>query len=225
MRKSFGCPKLFQIIGRFSTNFSALWDKNNQQKKDTTNIRKILKPEHFWNTDGFTHDDFRRRETKKFNKMVIACYPNFFRYQNLSEKQASPYEIFRHCETKTIDRIVILLLSRTIWYQKISETQNGSSTMIFGDVRQNNSTKLWYPYYLKTFDTRTFVKHRRARPRYFRRLGTKKLRRKNLTPPFLSINFSRTRKFLEHKRVPHEVFRYCETKLFPRKIVEHFFHA
>ena len=94
MHKIFGCPKLFQIIGGFSTNFSALWDESNQQKKETTIIRKILKPEYFWNTDRFAHDDFRRRETKKSIKMVIACYPKFFRYQNLSEKQEPPTKIF-----------------------------------------------------------------------------------------------------------------------------------
>ena len=42
-------------------------------------------------------------------------------------------------------------LSKKFWYQNNSRTQNGSATMIFGDVRQKNSTKLWYPYYPRTF--------------------------------------------------------------------------
>ena len=94
MHKSFGCPELFQIIGRFSTNFSALWDKNNRQKKDTTNIRKILKPEHFWNTDGFTHDDFRRCEAKNFNKMLIACYQIFFDTRTFPKNRGPPTKFF-----------------------------------------------------------------------------------------------------------------------------------
>ena len=109
---------------------------------------------------------------------------------------------------------MILLLSKTIWYQNTSETQNGSPTMIFGDVRQNNSTKLWYPYYLKIFGTRTFLKHRRARPRCFRRLGTKKLQRKNVTSPLLSINFLRTRNFLKNKSVPPRSFSVLWDKKF-----------
>ena len=109
----------------------------------------------------------RHRETKKFKKVVIDCYPKFFRYQNVSELQGSPYEVFWYCEIKTINKIVIPVLSKKFWNQNNSETQAGSPTMIFGDVRQKKIKKLWYPYYLKTFDTKTFLKHRRVRPRCF----------------------------------------------------------
>ena len=46
--------------------------------------------------------------------------------------------------------------------------------MIFGDVRQKKLSKLWFPYYVKTFDTRTFLKRRRVRPRCFSAIWEKK---------------------------------------------------
>ena len=58
----------------------------------------------------------------------------------------------------------------------------------------------------------------------FRRFGTKKFRRKNVTPPSYPF-FFRTIKFLKHKSVPHEDFRYRETKTFPRKVAELLFYA
>ena len=45
----------------------------------------------------------------------------------------------------------------------------------FGTVRQKQSTEeSWYPYYLKTFDTRTVPKHRRVCPRWFLAMWDKK---------------------------------------------------
>ena len=145
---------------------------------------------------------FRHCEEKTIDRIVIPYYPKAFRYHKISETQGSPYEIFRYCDTKRVDRIVIPILSKKFGNQKNSEKQTCSPTVIFGDVRQNKSTELWYSYYLKSFDTRTFLKHRSVRPRCFSAFWDKKLRRQNVTTPFLSINSFRTRTFLKDKSVP-----------------------
>ena len=98
---------------------------------------------------------------------IFGC-PNF-----LKSFEAAP-QFFGHRETKTNDRIVIPLLSKIFWNKNTSETQTGSPAMILGDVRQKNLTKLWYPYYLRIFETRTFLKQRRVRQRcFFGDLGQK----------------------------------------------------
>ena len=160
---------------------------------------------------------FRHCEEKTIDRIVIPYCPKAFRYHKISETQGSPYEIFRYCETKRVDRIVIPILSKKFGNQNNSEKQTCSPTVIFGDVRQNKSTQLWYSYSLKSFDTRTFLKHRSVRPRCFSAFWDKKTSTAKRDNPFLSINSFRTRTFLKDKSVPHEVFRYCETKWFPRK--------
>ena len=304
------------------------------------------------------HKKFGTVRQKSSKKVVIVCYSKFFRYQNISQLQGSPYESFWYCETKTINKIVIPLLfknfwnqnvskhrrvpqrwflgmwdkklrkivlpllSKNFWYQNTYETQKGrlrcfsaiwdqkTSTkkrdnhflsflsknffrirsfpkdknvpprcfavlwdwkfstenrgtpllrinflgaliflnhwrllhIFFGTVRQKQSTESWYPYYPTNFETRTILKHKRVRPRWFlamwdkkvrqncdtfiiekllipeyfwntegfahdvfRRFGTKKFRRKNVTPPSYPY-FFRTRKILKHKSVPPRSF-------------------
>ena len=146
---------------------------------------------------------FRHCEEKTINGIVIPYYPKAFRYHKIPETQGSPYEIFRYCETKRVDRIVIPILSKIFGNQNNSESQTGPPTMIFGDVRQNKSTKLWYPYYRKKIDTRTFLKHRRVAHDVFRQFGTKKLRRINVTPPTYSKTFSVLELFRKTKAFPN----------------------
>ena len=128
---------------------------------------KLLNDHVFMKHWRVRHKNFGTVSRMKFKKVVIDCYPKFFRYWNVSELQGSPYESFWYCEIKTINKIVIPVLSKKFWNQNNSETQAGSPTMTFGDVRQKKIKKLWYPYYLKTFDTRTFLKHRRVRRQCF----------------------------------------------------------
>ena len=190
MHKNFGCPNFlnhWRVLHKF---FGTVRQKqNNRQNRDTPIIQQTLKPEQFWNTDGFAHDDFWRCETKNFHKIVIP------------------------------------LLSKNFWYQNVSERQKGSPTTIFGDVKQKSSAKLWYPYYRKTFDTRTFLKDRRVRPRCSSVIWDKKKFDGKTWHSLLIHIFFRTRKFLNHKSVPHEVFRYRETKTFPRNVAELLFYA
>ena len=98
------------------------------------------------------------------------------------------------------------LLSKKFWNKNNSEIQNGSPTVTFGDMRQEKFTKLWYPYYLNTFDTKTFLKHRRVRPRCFSAVCDKKTSTEKLDTPFLSLNYFGTRTFLKDKSVPPRSF-------------------
>ena len=137
---------------------------------------------------------------------MIPYYPKAFRYHKISETQGSPYEIFRYCDTKRVDRIVIPILSKKFGNQNSSEKQTCSPTVIFGDVRQNKSTKLWYSYYLKSFDNRTFLKHKKVRRRCFSANWYKKTSTEKCDTPFLPINFFSTRTFLKDKSVPSRNF-------------------
>ena len=165
----------------------------------------------------------RHRETKKFKKVVIDCYPKFFRYQNVSELQGSPYEVFWYCEIKTINKIVIPVLSKKFWNQNNSETQTGSPTMICGDVRQKSSTKLWYPFYRKTFDTRIFLKDRMVRPRCFSAIWDKKISTEKRDTPFLSIFFFLLENFWNTKAFPTKSFGTVRLKLFDGKSLNSYF--
>ena len=133
LSKIFSIPEISELQGSSYEICLVLWDKNDQQNRDTRIIQKILKPEFFWNTGGFAHDDFWRCETKK-------------------------------------------------------------------------RTKLWYPFYLKTFDTRTFLKHRGVHPRCFSAIWDQKTSTEKRDTPFLSKNLFRTRNFLKDKNVPPRCF-------------------
>ena len=100
-----------------------------------------------------------------------------------------------------------------IQYQNISETQ-GPPTKFFGTLRQKRSTKSWHPYYTKKFDTRTFLKHRRVRPRCFSAIWDKKFATERRDSPFSTINFFHTRSFLKHKMVPLKKFSVMRNRNF-----------
>ena len=148
----------------------------------------------------------RHRETKKFKKVVVVCYPKFFRYQKLSELQGSSYETFWYCEKKTINKIVIPVLSKKFWNQNNSETQAGWPTMICGDVRQKKD-KIVIPLLSKIFWYQNVSETQEGAPTmFFGDLGPKKLRREKVTPHLLSINFFRAKTFLKDKSVPPRSF-------------------
>ena len=74
-----------------------------------------------WIIEGFPTTKFGTVRQKVPKKVVIVCYSKFFRYQNISELQGSPYENFWYCETKTINKIVISLLFKNFWNQNNSK--------------------------------------------------------------------------------------------------------
>ena len=153
-----------------------------------------------WNIEGFA-TKISAPWDEKVQKSRDRLLSKIFSIPKGFELQGSPYEIFWYCEIKTINKNVIPVLSNKFWNQNNSETQAGSPTMTFGDVRQKKFKKLWYPYYLKTFDTRTFLKHRRVRRQCFSASWDKKSSTEKRDTPFLSINFFRTRNFLKDKSV------------------------
>ena len=94
LSKDFSIPEHFWNTRVLLRNFSVLWDKKDQQNRDTTIIQKNSKPEYFWNTDGFAHENFCRCETKKFDKIVTPLLSKNFWYQNISETQKGSPTVF-----------------------------------------------------------------------------------------------------------------------------------
>ena len=146
--------------------------------------------ESLWNTKGYP---------TKFSGLVRLKFSNgkswyslimhkFFVCPILSKSLKKFPQTFWHCEMKTIDRIVIPLLSKKVWYQNTSETQNGSPTMIFGNVRQKNSTKLWYPYYPKMYWCQNISETQASPYKIFRYCETKKVAK--IVLPLLSKKLS-----------------------------------
>ena len=108
--------------------FLAMWEKKIRKNRDTLVSKKISIPEQFCNTEGFAHDDFRRFETKKINKIVTPYSPKLF-------------------DTRTFLRHKGPLRNVSVLWDK-KDQQNRDTAIV-----QNN------------FDSRTFLKHRRVRPR------------------------------------------------------------
>ena len=96
---------------------------------------------------------------------------------------------------------MIPLLSKTFWYQNISETQNGSPTIVFGDLRQRIRQSCDTPIVQRNFDVRTFLENRTVRPRCFPAILDKQFPTEERDTPFLSIICFRTKNFLKHRRV------------------------
>ena len=152
--------------------FSAFWDKKTSTEKRHTPllIHELFPYLNF--SEGQKRSPTKFFSTVRLNDFhgkprISSIMHKLFGCPKLFESMEGSPQVFWYCETKTIDRIVIPVLSKKFWNKNNFEAQTGSPAMILGDVRQKNSTKLLYPYYPKCFDTRTFLKHRRVRPRCF----------------------------------------------------------
>ena len=77
------------------------------------------------------------------------------------------------------------------------------------------------PLIHKLFRYRKFceTQHRRVSLRNVSVLWDKKIRRKNVNPPFLSLTFFEIRSWWSTNGFPYEFFRHCETKNFRRNIL------
>ena len=136
---------------------------------------------------------------KSWNSPIIH---KIFGRPNFCESLKGSPENFRHCETQTINRFVIPLLSKTF------DTRTNLKHRVFAhdafqrcETKKNN--KIVIPLLSKRFlIPERFWNTERFAHDVFRRFGTNIFRRKNVTPPFLSIYFFHTRKFLKHKSVP-----------------------
>ena len=131
---------------------------------------------------------------------------NLFGCPKLFESMEGSPQVFWHCETKTIDRILIPLLSKKFWNKNNSEAQTGSLAMILDDVRQKNWQNCDIPIIYNISIPEHFWNTEGFAHDVFRHFRTKNLRRQNVTTPFLSINFFRTRTFLKDKSVPPRSF-------------------
>ena len=93
-------------------NFSLIWDKKDWQNRDTPTTQKFLIPEHFWKTEGFTHDVFRRCEAKKFRRKNVKPPSISISFSILGifwNTKGFLYEVFRYCETKGFRRKIVKL--------------------------------------------------------------------------------------------------------------------
>ena len=141
-------------------------------------------PNFFESLEG-SPQNFRHCETKTIDRIVLPYYPKAFRYKKISETQRYPYEVFRYCETKRIDRIVKPLLSETFWYQNIPETQTGwvRLRLFLAMWDKKNRQSCDTPIIEKLLIPEYFWKTEGFAHDVFRRFGTKKFRRKNVTLP------------------------------------------
>ena len=100
------------------------------------------------------------------------------------------------------------LLSKKLWYQNNSKTQNGSPTMIFGDVRKKNRKNRDTLLSKKNSIPEQFWNTEGFAHDDFRRFETKKSTK---LWHLILQNFSIPEHFWD-TRDPYEMFRYCETR-------------
>ena len=169
-------------------------------------MHKTFRYPRFFETPKGSPRSFSVQWDKKIDRIVIPYYRKIFRYQNISGRQTFFYEYFRYCGTNRIDRIVIPYYRKIFRYQNISERQ----TFFYEYFRYcgtNRIDKVVIPLLSKkSLIPEHFWYTGGFSQDVFRRFGTKKLRRKNVTPPFLSIKFFRTSKLLKDKSLPPRRF-------------------
>ena len=153
--------------------------------------------ENFWNTTAFLHELFRYCETKNLRRKIVKLphvakkfrCPNFLNHWRVPHNNSAPWD-------KKVPQNRDTLLSKKFWYQNIPKTQNGSATMIFRDVRQKNSTKMWYPFYPRTFWCQKISETQGSPNETFRYCETKKTNK--IVIPYSQKIFD-TRTFLKQK--------------------------
>ena len=214
---------------RFSTQFLALWDKINRQNRDTPFIQKNLIPEYFWNTEGFAHEDFRRCETKKFNKIVIPLLSNkYFNTRTFPKHKGPPTKNFGTVRQKRSTK------SWYPYYPKNFDTRTFPKHRgplrkfpVLWDKkdRQNRDT----PTTLKIFVTRNFLKHRRVRPRCFsvtwdKNFPNEKRDTRLLIPNFFSnLDIFWNTKWFRQKTFTTEKQKFFDTKSWHIPLVNQLF--
>ena len=147
--KIFRYPKLMTHWWVPLRSFSALWDKKfdrkswyfpppplffiffRDQKFSEAQIRKVS----LRNLSALWDKIF---DTKSWHNSLE---PKIFQYPKIMTHWWIPYEVFRHCETKKLWQEIVLLpppplIHKLFRYQKVCEAKNGSTTKVFGTVRQ-----------------------------------------------------------------------------------------
>ena len=148
--------------------------------------KKLSLPEILSYREGSATKFSRKMRQKSLRRRFVILPTPFmhktFRYPRFIETPKSSPRSFSVQWDKKIDRIVIPYYPKTIRYQNISERQ-ASFYEYFRYCETKNSTKLLKPYYPKHFDARTFLKHRRDRPRTFSAIWDKQFPTEEVTSP------------------------------------------
>ena len=124
------------------------------EKRDTPFFAIIFSVlEIFWNTEGFSQDVFRRRETKNFRrKKVTTAFLsiNFFRtrtflkYKGFPTKFSGTVRLKLYTENRWTPLFCIKFLYGPVLMNHCRVPQKN-----FGNVRQKQSTESWYHFYPK----------------------------------------------------------------------------
>ena len=126
------------------------------------------------------------------------------------------HDDFWRCEKKKFEKIVIPYYPKKFRYQNNSVTPKGSPTMIFGDLRQKKSTKLWH-LILQNFSIPEHFWDTRDPYEMFRYCETKKINK--IVIPLLSKTVLIPEHFWNTEGFVHDVFRRFGTKKHRRKNV------
>ena len=176
--------------------------------------KKILIPEHFWNT-GVPLKKIVLQWNKKIRRRIVIPFPPpvihkfCFHTRNFLQIRRLPHEDFCHADTENCDGNPDTAINWKIFrYQKFSETQNGSPTNFFWHWNKKNCQNCDTPIIQKLFETRTFLKHEGTPYETFRYSETKIFAGKTCypPPPLIQIFLSKAEKFLNSQVFLHENF-------------------
>ena len=180
----FGIPNFFDTLKGFPENFLATWDKIFSPENFNTLplIHKIFSiPENIWYTEGLPYKVFRfgRLRRKIFDKTVMPpfLWLKIFYTRNFFKHKRLPEENCRHDKTKIAQQKTVIspsyaskfLMSEFFW----------STEVFFSDVFlalwDKKSTKPCCPLllWMKRFDKRFFLEHRRVAQQFFSALRVK----------------------------------------------------
>ena len=197
-------------------NNSALWDKTISTKSCDTSPPpsypwKYKISEVFWNTEWFAYEVFWYCEIRNFRRKIVIFHLSLSPLLSLKLCDKGIFLKNRRVPPRRFsllwDKRIIFdgkywqyhpLIHKIVQYQKFSETQKGSRTKYFGTLSQKYCNgKL----FLKFFDTRKFLKHRRVPVRSFSVLRVKNFSTENrytrltfIHILFLNSTFCETRK-------------------------------
>ena len=199
MPKKFWNPKKVKHQLVPPPNVSATWVKKQfPHNRDTPNIQKILIPERFWNTEGFSYQIFWYCETKKFQQKIV-INPSYAWIFSIPENS----ETLKGYPTKSLctvrqkaKKTVILLLSKK--KQKSSGNTEGFPHELFLVLWDKNISTENHgtPNIHKIFDIRTVLKHIRVPLQTFGTARQNSFNTKSWYTPFM-LNFCRYPKISE----------------------------
>ena len=197
--------------------FSVLWDKKDQQKtSDGITWHPLFIQNPFPTRNVLKH---RRVPLRIFSALWDWNFPTGTRetpllciqfldapiYLNHWKFSAKSSALWDKNNRENRDTLIIqkILIQEYFWNTERFAHDD------FWRCEKKKFEKSWYLIIQKNFDTRTILKHRRVRPRWFSAIWDKKKSTKLWH--LILQNFSIPEHFWD-TRDPYEMFRYCETK-------------